>query len=369
MRSVAGCRTPALGGHVQQCDACGHEHDFYHSCCNRHCPKCQSLTRERWLQDRKAELLPVQYFHVVFTVPDTIAAVALQNRQVVYDILFRTAGRTLRKIAADPQHLGAEIGFLAVLHTWNQKLHHHPHVHVVVPGGGLSPDGSCWVSAREDFFLSVRVLSSLFRGLFLHALRKAFTTGRLSFFGDFEYLAAPQAFSAWLNRHRKKDWVVYCKRPFAGPLQVLEYLGRYTHRVAISNSRLLDVDDKAVTFRYRDNRRDDEDRYQTMSLDSLEFIRRFLLHVLPSGFVRIRYGGFFGNRHRHVKLTRCRELLNVPPPAEDNATDWKTLLERITGSPIDLCPVCKVGRMVAVEPLDRQPLPRGWPLVVNLDSS
>lgn len=364
LRAVVQCRTAALGGHVEECNHCKHRRVAYNSCRNRHCPKCQSLARERWLQERKAELLPVEYFHVVFTVPDTIAAIALQNQRVVYDILFRMAGQALRRIAADPRHLGAEIGYLAVLHTWGQNLSHHPHVHCVVPGGGLSPEGRSWVAARKGFFLPVRVLSRLFRGLFLNALRKAFEAGRMSFPGSLAYLSDPQAFSVWLESHWRTEWVVYCKRPFAGPAQVLEYLGRYTHRVAISNHRLLAVSNDEVAFRWKDYRHDDKQR--VMRLHPHEFMRRFLQHVLPPGFVRLRHGGFLGNCHRRAKLARCRELLQAPAPVAAGV-DWRTLLEQLTGRPIDLCPNCNQGQMICVELVSSSPLPMSWP--ARLDSS
>lgn len=307
------------------------------------------MARARWLERRKAELLPVPYFHVVFTVPNTIADLALQNRRLLYDILFATAGRTLRRIAADPQHLGAEVGYLAVLHTWGQNLLHHPHLHCVVPGGGLSLDGRSWVRARKGFFLPVRVLSRMFRGLFLHALRRAYAAGKLRFFGALQHLQEPTAFQQWLNSHWKTDWVVYAKRPFGGPEQVLEYLGRYTHRVAISNHRLINVTDDQVTFRWKDYRNGNGQR--VMTLHAHEFMRRFLIHVLPRRFVRIRHGGFLANRHRRHKLARCRELLNVPaqPTIREQPTDWREQYEILTGRPIDLCPACNEGRMVVAE--------------------
>jgi hypothetical protein len=365
MRALVQCRTAALGGHVEKCDHCHHRHIFYHSCRNRHCPKCQSLGRARWLQERKSELLPVEYFHVVFTVPATIAEVALQNQRVVYNILFRAAGQTLKRIAADPRHLGAEIGYVAVLHTWGQNLSHHPHIHCVVPGGGLSQDGSRWVSTRKGFFLPVRVLSRLFRGVFLDSLREAFAAGDLDFFGSLEHLAETQAFSDWITSHRKTDWVVYSKRPFAGPEQVLEYLGRYTHRVAISNQRLQSVSETEVAFRWKDYRH--HDKHRVMSLQPTEFIRRFLQHVLPSGFVRIRHGGFLGNKHRQAKLAKCRELLGAPAPVLE-PFDWKALYEKLTGRPIDLCRACNQGRMIPSEALAREPLPLWWRLQ-RMDSS
>lgn len=354
MRAIIQCRTAALGGHVEACGNCGCVRISYNSCRNRHCPKCQSLARARWLEARKAELLPVEYFHVVFTVPDTVAALALQNRRVLYGTLFRTAADALLRIAADPQHLGAEIGFLAVLHTWGSNLLHHPHIHCVVPGGGLSFDGRRWVRARKGFFLPVRVLSRLFRGLFLAALQEAFDAGHLDFFGDLAPLASPTVFSTWLKAHWKTDWVVYSKRPFGGPEQVLEYLGRYTHRVAISNSRILNVTDDAVTFRWKDYR--GHNPHATMTLKPHEFMRRFLLHALPRGFVRLRHFGFLANRHRHDKLARCRELLHAPPPPQpqDGAApmDWKQRYELLTGRPIDLCPSCQQGHMRIILILD-----------------
>jgi hypothetical protein len=311
--------------------------------------------------------LPVEYFHVVFTVPASIAEVALLNQSVIYNILFRTAGRTLKRIAADPRHLGAEIGYLGVLHTWGQNLSHHPHVHFVVSGGGVSADGSQWVACRKGFFLPVKVLSRLFRGLFLRALRKEFEAGRLRLTGALKPLADGAAFSAWLAGHWKTDWVVYSKRPFAGPEQVLDYLGRYTHRVAISNQRLLKVDDVGVTFRWKDYR---TDQHRKMTLEPDEFIRRFLQHILPPGFVRIRHGGFLGNKHRHRKLARCRELLHVAPvEVADESKDWKALHEQLTGQPIDQCPACRHGRLAFVEALAPEPLPLWWSRRTLWDSS
>jgi len=368
-RAIIQCRTAALGGHVEECNNCGCVCIAYNSCRNRHCPKCQSLARARWLEARRAELLPLEYFHVVFTVPDTVATLALQNRHVIYGILFRTVADTLLRIATDPQHLGAEIGFLAVLHTWGSNLLHHPHVHCVVPGGGLSLDGHRWVTARKGFFLPVRVLSRLFRGLFLAALQKAFDTGRLDFFGDLAPLADPAAFPTWLKAHWKTDWVVYCKRPFGGPEQVLEYLGLYSHRVAIANSRLLNVTEDAVTFRWKDYR--NHNPHATMTLKPHEFMRRFLLHTLPPGFVRIRHFGLLANRHRHAKLATCRKLLQVPSPPQPGADatllDWKQRYELLTGHPIDLCPSCQQGRMQIIQVLDPVLSPRPPP--VRIDSS
>jgi hypothetical protein len=356
MTAIEVCRTAVLGGHLEQCDQCGHERNAYNSCANRHCPKCQSLARAEWLEDRRSELLDTQYFHVVFTLPEQIAPIAYQNKKVVYGILFRAAADTLRTIAADPKHLGAEIGFFAVLHTWGQNLLHHPHLHCVVAGGGLSPDGTRWISCRPGFFLPVRVLSRLFRRLFLEYLLTAFDTGKLEFFSSLEPLRERHTFLQHLAPTRGTEWVVYAKRPFAGPEQVLDYVGRYTHRVAISNNRLLDIDHEKVTFRYKDYRHDNQQK--TMTLDAEEFVRRFLLHVLPDGFQRIRYYGFLGNRYREEKLARCRELLNMPapePPALDAPKDYRDRCEELTGTSLRACPVCHKGHMVSVAILAPHP--------------
>jgi hypothetical protein len=347
MTAIERCRTAALGGHVDQCDQCGHQRISYNSCRNRHCPKCQSLARAEWLEDRRAEILDTQYFHVVFTVPEEIAAIAYQNKEIVYGILFRTAAETLRTIAADPRHLGAEIGFFSVLHTWGQNLLHHPHLHCVVTGGGLSPDGSRWIAGRAGFFLPVKVLSRLFRRLFLEALEKAFEAGELGFFGALEPLRERDAFRRHLAPVWKADWVVYAKPPFAGPDQVLDYVGRYTHRVALSNDRLLDIEDGKVRFRWKDYRHGS--RQKTMTLDADEFIRRFLLHVLPDRFQRIRYYGLLGNRHRGEKLARCRALLGMPEPEpDDTVKDYRDRCEELTGMSLWECPVCRHGRMIQV---------------------
>jgi len=312
MTAIEVCRTAVLGGHLEQCDHCGHQRNAYNSCANRHCPKCQSLARAKWLEDRHSELLNTQYFHVVFTVPEEISTIAYHNKRQVYGILFRAAAETLRTIAADPKHLGAQIGFFTVLHTWGSNLLHHPHLHCVVSGGGLSADGSQWIYCRNGFFLSVRVLSRLFRRLFLEQLCNAFDAGNLEFFSSLESLQDPSAFRNYLAPLREVEWVIYAKRPFAGPEQVLDYVGRYTHRVAISNNRLLDIAEGKVSFRYKDYRH--EAQQKTMTLQAEEFIRRFLLHVLPEGFQRIRYYGFLANRYRQQKLARCRDLLDTSQP-------------------------------------------------------
>jgi hypothetical protein len=354
MSAIELCRTSALGGHVERCDTCDHQRIAYNSCRNRNCPKCQSLARAQWLADRQAELLDTQYFHVVFTVPDEIAVIAFQNKQTVYDILFRAASETLRTIAADPEHLGAEIGFFGVLHTWSQNLLHHPHLHFLVPGGGLSLDGERWVACRPGFFLPVRVLSRLFRGLFLHYLEKAFDTGELNFFASLLPLQERLGFLRHLAPARKSEWVVYAKPPFAGPQQVLNYVGRYTHRIAISNSRLVNIDDGYVRFRWKDYRH--SNHHGTMTLRADEFIRRFLIHVLPDGFQRIRYYGFLANCQRDRKLARCRELLGMTridttPSLPASPCDYRDLYQTLTGTSLTLCPACGQGCMLVIDVL------------------
>ena len=361
MRNIELCRTAALGGHLEECDCCAHQRPAYNSCADRHCPKCQSLARARWLEDRQAELLETPYFHVVFTLPQEIAALAYQNKETVFDILFRATAETLRTIAADPQHLGAEIGFLAVLHSWGSNLQFHPHLHCVVPGGGLAPDGKRWIACRPKFFLPVEVLSQLFRRLFLKYLHNAFDKGQLQFFSSLEPLRDPTAFAQYLEPLANIDWVVYAKAPFGGPAQVLHYLGRYTHRVAISNNRLLRIEDGKVTFQWKDYRQHGQPK--VMTLDAEEFIRRFLLHVLPEGFQRIRHYGFLSHRYRKAKLALCRQLLGMklPPVAPEPRPDYRDLYEKLTGRSLRECPVCHQGTMVRVALLP--PLSRAPPLV------
>ena len=362
MSAIEQCRTAALGGHVEQCDSCGHQRISFNSCRNRHCPKCQSLVRAQWLEDRQTELLPVEYFHVVFTVPQEIAAIAYQNKTVMYDILFRATSETLRTIAGDTKHLGAEIGFIAILHTWGQNLLHHPHLHCVVPGGGVAPNGERWISCRPGFFLPVRVLSRLLRRLFLAQLQLAFDHGELQFFNSLEALRNRVAFAKYLAPVSRVEWVVYAKPPFGGPKQVLEYLGRYTHRVAISNNRLREFSDGAVTFAWKDYRH--ESRHKTMRLDAHEFIRRFLLHVLPSGFQRIRHYGLLANRYREVRLNQCRDLLAAPAPLVVNALDaedYRDRYQRLTGVSLRDCPQCGRGQMVRIQTFLPGTLPRGPP--------
>jgi Putative transposase/Transposase zinc-binding domain len=343
MTAIEMCRTAALGGHIEQCDRCDHQRICYNSCRDRHCPKCQSMARAQWLADRQSELLDIQYFHVVFTMPQPIAAIAYQNKEKVYNILFKAASETLRTIAADPKHLGAQVGFFAVLHTWGQNLLHHPHLHCVVAGGGLSPDGARWIACRPDFFLPVRVLGRLFRRLFLDALEKAFDAGELQFFSSLEPLRARPTFLRYLAPARSTEWVVYAKPPFAGPDDVLRYAARYTHRVAISNDRLLDLDGEKVQFRWKDYR--NASQQKTMALTAEEFIRRFLLHVLPEGFQRIRYYGFLANRYREQKLALCRQLLHMPPwePGKEPKKDYRDRYEELTGNSLRTCPVCHQG--------------------------
>jgi hypothetical protein len=347
--AIESCRTAALGGHLEACEDCGHSRIAYNSCRNRHCPKCQGAAAREWLAARQADLLPVGYFHVVFTLPAEIADIAWQNKAVVYDLLFRAASETTITIAADPKHLGARIGITAVLHTWGSAMTHHPHLHMIVPGGGISLDDERWVSCRPGFFLPVRVLSRLFRRLFLTKLTDAHAAGRLQFFGDLAHLAETQAFKALLAPLRKKNWFVYAKPPFAGPEAVLAYLARYTHRVAISNSRLVALDEAGVTFRYKDYRRNGNERYHTMTLDHGEFMRRFLLHVLPTGFHRIRHYGLLASAGRKANIARARELLAAPNPKAgctgtgnvDAPTDWRPP-----------CPCCG-GRMIIIETFER----------------
>ena len=312
LQAIARCRTAALGGHLDQCTRCGHRATIsYNSCRNRHCPKCQTAARERWIAARRRELLPTRYVHAVFTLPGELAPLTVQNKKVIYDLLFRASAETLLEVARDPQHLGAQIGFFSVLHTWNQKLGLHPHVHCVIPAGGLSPDGTRWIQPRHAFFLPIKVLACVFRGKFVAGLKRAFQNGQLHFHGNLALLAQPKTFSAWLRLLFRKDWVVYAKPPFGGPDYVLQYLGRYTHRVAISNHRLVSLVDDQVTFRWRDSAHHNEQKLLPLSLD--EFLRRFLLHVLPKGFVRIRNFGFLANRRRATLLPLCFHQLGSAP--------------------------------------------------------
>jgi hypothetical protein len=360
MSAIEQCRSAALGGHVERCEDCGHSRIAYNSCRNRHCPKCQGVAATDWLAAREADLLPVGYFHVVFTLPAQIAPIAYQNKAVVYDLLFRAAAETLITIAADPKHLGARIGATAVLHSWGSAMTHHPHVHMIVPGGGISLDGTHWVSCKPGFLLPVRVLSRLFRRLFLAALVDAYAAGRLAFFGEIEGLRRRGAFDAHLAPLKRKNWFVYAKPPFSGPQAVLAYLGRYTHRVAISNSRLVALDERGVTFRYKDYRRNGQARYRTMTLSADEFIRRFLLHVLPKGFHRIRHYGLLASAGCKANIARAKELMAAPMPEVEPPAAPDAVGPDATTDHRPPCPCCG-GRMIIVEAFARGGSPRGPP--------
>ena len=368
MSAIESCRTAALGGHVARCEKCRHTLIAYNSCRNRHCPKCQGAAAQEWLANREAELLPVPYYHVVFTLPAAIGDIAYQNKTVIYGILFKAAAETLVTIAADPKHLGARIGLTAVLHTWGSALTHHPHAHIIVPGGGISLDGQRWVSCRPGFFLPVRVLSRLFRRLFLEQLAAAHDAGRLKFFGDHARLAERGAFAAYLAPLRKAEWVVYSKRPFGGPEAVLTYLSLYTHRIAISNSRLVALDDASVTFKWKDYRAKGHDRAKLMTLAIHEFIRRFLIHVLPDGFHRIRHYGLFANGGRAANIARARQLLNAPV-VKNEPTDTDSTGDAEPQALSHPCPCCG-GRMIVIETFERGCTPQYRPPAPNpIDSS
>jgi hypothetical protein len=362
MSAIEQCRSAALGGHVLCCQGCGQTQIAYNSCRNRHCPKCQASAARRWLEDRQSELLPVDYYHVVFTLPEPIRALAYHNKSVLYNILFKTAAETLLTIAADPKHLGARLGVTMVLHTWGSAMTHHPHVHCIVPGGGLSADGERWVACKPGFFLPVRVLSRLFRRLFLEQLSAAHHAGKLQFFGEYEALADIEAFADWLKPLQQCEWVVYAKRPFAGPDAVLAYLSRYTHRVAIANSRLIALDEQGITFKWKDYRAKGRCRYKTMTLTADEFIRRFLLHVLPSGFHRIRSYGLIANTTRKDNLARARELLMGEKTSEptDAATNGADTADGSDESATYVCPDCGAP-MIIIETFLGGQLPRAPP--------
>ena len=369
MSAIESCRTAALGGHVARCQDCSHTTIAYNSCRNRHCPKCQGAAATEWLAEREAELLPVPYFHVVFTLPAAIADIAYQNKTVIYDILFKASAETLITIAADQKHLGARIGITSVLHSWGSAMTHHPHVHMIVPGGGLSMDGKRWISCKPDFFLPVLVLSKLFRRLMLDKLVAAHQAGGLQFLGSHAYLADAKAFAAFLAPLSKKRWFVYAKRPFAGPKAVLAYLSRYTHRVAISNRRLIAVDERNVTFKVKDYRIEGPGRYTTMTLAVDEFIRRFLIHVLPKGFHRIRHYGLFASGKRAEMIARARELLGLAPPVVEQAVEIDPMASHVLASP---CPCCG-GRMIVIETFEAGAQPRHRPTAplapIRIDTS
>jgi hypothetical protein len=358
MRAIELCRTAELGGHVDQCDQCGRLRISYNSCRNRHCPKCQSLDKQRWLEARKRDVLPTRYFHLVFTLPEGLRPLALRNQKVLYDILFRTACETLKELTVDPTYLGAEAGFIAILHTWSQTLVDHPHLHCIVTGGGLSPDRKRWIPCKGEFFIPVKVLSRLFRGKFLAHLKEAYVKGKVGFSGKSAPLKKKRAFNGLLKDLYGQEWVVYCKPPFPNAQKVMAYLGRYTHRVAISNERLVTLEGDRVTFRYRD--RNDTDTIKLMRLDASEFIRRFLLHILPDGFMKIRHYGILSNRKTNSKLAQCKKLLGVQ--CQDDNTEkqreaWQDLLARITGVDPRICPYCGKGKMVLKEALNPSAFP------------
>jgi hypothetical protein len=371
MSAIERCRTAALGGHVARCEDCSHTVIAYNSCRNRHCPKCQGAAATEWLAAREADLLPVAYFHVVFTLPAAIADIAYQNKAVIYDILFTASAETMIAIAADPKHLGARIGITSVLHTWGSAMTHHPHVHMIVPGGGISFDGKRWVSCRPNFFLPVPVLSRLFRGLFLAKLRAAHQAGRLKFFGVHAHLDNIRAFKAYLAPLRKIEWVVYAKKPFGGPQAVLAYLSRYTHRVAISNRRLISADQTGVTFKWKDYRIEGPGRYTTMTLPAHEFIRRFLMHVLPKGFHRIRHYGLLASGNRAANIAQARTLLAVPARSDQPDTSEAGALDQPPGLPRP-CPCCG-GRMIIIETFARgcepKHRPTPSPAAIGIDTS
>jgi hypothetical protein len=355
LHAIEVCRTAALGGHIEQCNHCGYQRPVYNSCRNRHCPKCQTMARAQWLEQRRAELLPVGYFHNVFTVPHELNDLAAANPRRVYGLLFRSVAATLQAFAADPQYgLGGQAGFTAVLHTWDQKLLYHVHLHCVIAGGALAFDGTRWMAARRNYLFPVRKLSAAFRTRFLKGLRQLFERGELMFPGRLEALAEAASFAQWLARLAAKDWVVYCQPPFGGPDKVLEYLSRYTHRVAISNGRLRTIDEGKVTFTYRDRR--DGNQCKELTISAAEFLRRFLLHVTPPGLCRIRHYGFLSNRSKESQLPRCRQLLGQPPPAVAAPLDAVMLILRFTGTDVTRCPRCQQGTLVAMEAiLIRQP--------------
>jgi hypothetical protein len=371
MSAIERCRTAALGGHVARCEDCAHTLIAYNSCRNRHCPKCQGAAAKQWLAEREADLLPVPYYHLVFTLPAPISDIAYQNKSAIYDILFKASAETLSTIAADPKHLGARVGITSVLHTWGSALTHHPHVHMIVPGGGTSLDGKRWISCRPGFFLPVRVLSRLFRRLFLDKLAAAYAAGRLKFFGDHVALAKPQAFTAFLAPLRKTEWVLYAKKPFGGPQAVLAYLSRYTHRVAIANSRLIAYDHNGVSFKWKDYRVEGPTRYKSMTLPTQEFIRRFLIHVLPKGFHRIRHYGLFASGDRVANLERARQLLAAPSRSKNPETPNATVTNEQHVLPRP-CPCCG-GRMIIIETFARgcQPKhrPTPAPAPIRIDTS
>lgn len=351
MRAIETCRTHELGGHKYKCDTCDYFKISYNSCRNRHCPKCQNMDKERWLEARKKEVLPVHYFHAVFTLPENLRPLSLRNQEESYNILFKAVSETLKTLSRDPKHIGAEIGFITVLHTWSQTLIDHPHIHCIIPGGGLSFDGKRWISCKDNFFIPVKVLSRVFRGKYLDYLKQAYDKNTLKFTGQISSLGDKNNFKQLLDDLYSQNWHVYCKPPFKKPESVIEYLGRYTHRVAISNNRIVRLKDDHVTIKYRDY--SDGDKIKDMELEASEFIRRFLLHVLPDQFFKIRYYGFLSARNRKTKLIKCKELLGaVITETEENDLNWQDFFEKVTGIDPTLCPVCKKGRLIYFETIN-----------------
>lgn len=363
MNAIEKCRTAELGGHISKCDNCGHKQIFYNSCRNRHCPKCQSLAKERWLLEREKDLLPVEYFHVVLTVPNQLSSLILGNQRILYNILFKAGSEALLELGKDPEHLGAEIGFISILHTWGQNLMNHPHLHCIVPGGGLSKDEKRWISTMKGFFIPVKVLSRLFRGKFLFYLKEAYRNDKLKFTEETKFLSQSKNFQKLLEKLYQIEWVVYCKPPFHNAREVLKYLGRYTHRVAISNHRLISLENDKVTFRWRDYR--DENKQKMMTIDVFEFIRRFLLHILPTCFVKIRHYGILSNRNCRTKLKKCQAFLNVAIQKEEREPlSWEELLFKLTGLNPGTCPNCQKGKMITCELLQtgKDP-PNRWRII------
>jgi putative transposase/transposase-like zinc-binding protein len=353
MCAIENCRTAALGGHIDECDTCGHIKIAYNSCRNRHCPKCQSFTKEKWIEDRKNDLLPVKYFHVVFTIPHEINALALRNPKEVYSILFKSVSETLLELSKEPKYLGAEIGFTSILHTWGQNLMHHPHIHCIVPSGGLSFDGTRWISSKKNFFIPIKVLSRKLRGKFLAYLKKAYYNNELNFNKTTEELEQKHIFQCWIDKLYKKEWIVYCKPPFKNAEYVFEYLGRYIHRVAISNNRIVHMENGYVTFKWRDYKNNNKEKFMTVKAE--EFIRRFLMHVLPNGFMKIRHYGILSNRNRKTKLEKCKKITGaIFNNNEDSIKKLSVseLLLKLTGIDINKCPCCGDGKMIRKEKID-----------------
>lgn len=344
MSAIENCRTERLGGHVDECDECGHIRISYNSCRNRHCPKCQNLSKERWLEDRKMDLLPVGYFHVVFTIPEELNAVALRNQKEMYTILFKAASETLTELSRDKKHLGAEMGLIAIIHTWGQNLMDHPHIHCIVPGGGLALDGRRWIKSKKKFYISVKVLSKKFKGKFMHYLNKIYEDNKLKFMGKIEELKEKHVYECFKEKLYSKNWIVYCKPPFKSAENVLEYLGRYTHRVAISNNRIEKLEDGQVTFKWRDYKDGNREKHMTLAVE--EFIRRFLMHVLPDKFVKIRHYGILSNRNRKTKLKQCKKLTGMIYQKQKKKLSTEELLLKLTGVDIKICPCCGKGKMV-----------------------